>query len=254
MTEVNSRVVEIRLGDIWIPISRGDINIRREGHEIYSFSGPAHFIPTREIIDWRVEFFVTNEFLQSGETHWFNNLMQLITRREPIDYEIRLADEVNLSLYGPTEVEILQDIERDCTIVKLAGSGVRPPSPDARFEGFAGQTISESFFNPAFIDTGLGAAVHEQATELLCMFLEPEQAAEFKDKGRFDYIDEENQTWRFIRQYHWPVELWKNGKLQQKLCLDIDPEAPTEDLLLWVYLQVKGGHGEGILKTAKGAY
>ncbi|MBA7637462.1 hypothetical protein ES703_45107 [subsurface metagenome] len=178
--------------------------------------------------------------------------MQLITRLESIDYEIRLADGINFSLHGPIEMEMSQDIERDCTIVKLIGSGVRPPSSDARFGGFAGQTISESFFNPAFTDTGLGAAIHEQATELLCMFLEPEQVVELKEKSRFDYIDEENRTWRFLRRYHWPVELWINGKLQQKLCLDIDPEAPTEDLLLWAYLQVKGGHGEEILKTAAG--
>jgi len=252
LTRINSRAIEIKLGDIWIPISRGDMNIRREGHEVYSFSGPAHFIPTQEIIDWRAEFFVTHEFLEADATHWFDNLMQLITRPEPIDCEIRLAEGINISLHGPIEIEISEDIERDCRKVKLMGSGVRPPSSDARFEGFAGQIISESFFNPAFTDTGLGAAIHEQATELLCMFLEPEQAAEFKDKGRFDYIDEENRTWRFIRRYHWPIELWTDGKLQRKLCLDIDPEAPTEDLLLWAYLQVKGGRGEGILKTAKG--
>lgn len=252
MTRVNSRAIEIRLGDIWIPISRGNVNIRQEGEEIYSFSGPTHFIPTREIVDWRAEFFVTHEFLQSDETHWFGNLMQLITRPESIDYEIRLADEVNFSLHGPIEVEISQDLARDIQIVRLTGSGIRPPSPDARFGGFAGQTISESFFNLAFTDTGLGAAIHEQATELLCMFLEPEEAAEFKDKGRFDYIDEENRTWRFIRRYHWPVEVWHNGILQRKLCLDIDPEAPTEDLLLWTYLQVKGDRGDEILETATG--
>jgi len=241
LTRVNSRAIEIRLGDVWFPISRGTVNIRREGQEVYSISSPApFFIPTREIIDWRVEFFVTHEFLRSSETLWFSNLMQLITRLESIDYEIRLADGINFSLHGPIEMEMSQ------------GSGVRPPSSDARFGGFAGQTISESFFNPAFTDTGLGAAIHEQATELLCMFLEPEQVVELKEKSRFDYIDEENRTWRFLRRYHWPVELWINGKLQQKLCLDIDPEAPTEDLLLWAYLQVKGGHGEEILKTAAG--
>lgn len=253
MTRVNSRAIEIRLGNIRIPISRGGVNIRREGHEVYSLSSQVPIrIPIREIIDWWAEFFVTHEFLEADGTHWFANLMQFITRPGPIDCEIRLADEVNFSLHGPVEIEISQDIERNCTIVKLMGSGVRSPSPDARFGGFAGQTISESFFNPAFTDTGLGAAVHEQATELLCMFLEPEQAAEFKDRGYFEYTDEENQTWRFIRRYHWPVEIWDNGILQRKLCLDIDPEAPTEDLLLWTYLQVKGGRGEGILKTATG--
>lgn len=254
MTQVNSRAIEIKLGDIWIPISRGGVNIRREGMEVFSLTGPPHFIPTREIIDWRAEIFITHELLEAGEAHWFDNLMQLITRSEPMDCEIRLADGINFPLHGPIEVEISEDFERDCRVVKLMGSGIRPPFSDARFGGFAGETISESFFNPAFTDTGLGASIHEQATELLCMFLEPEQAAEFKEKGRFDYTNEENQTWRFIRQYHWPVELWIDGKRQQKLCLDIDPEAPTEDLLLWAYLQIKGGRGDEILETATGRW
>lgn len=249
MTRINATTAEIKIGNIWFPLSRGEVNFSREGIEIESFQGPVSFLPTREIITWRAEIHVTEEFLEGGGTHWFDNFYSLITRSEPVDYEIRLTEGIDYCLHGLIDIDVELDYARNIRILKLTGSS---EVPFVRTGGFAGETIS--FANPAFTDSGFRKAIHEQATELLCMFLEPKQAQEFRKHGRFEYQDKQNRIWKFIRQYHWPIEVWSNGVLQKELCLDIDPQAPTEDLLLWVYLQVKGGRGDEVLETAKGRW
>lgn len=124
---------------------------------------------------------------------------------------------------------------------------------------------------PIRIDEGVYGAVHKQATELLLMFLDKEQAKQFKESGAFAYLDDQGRHWRFYRRFHYPVDVrevappaedwpqapeqWPvpSGKPAQKLCFETGSDMPIEDLLLLAFLEVKGGRGNELIKVGTGA-
>jgi len=94
---------------------------------------------------------------------------------------------------------------------------------------------------------------HKQATELLLMFLDEEQAEQFRELGQFAFRDKKGRNWTFFRRFHYPVTVLDSQKDKYlKLCFDFDPKAPTEDLLLLAYLEVKGGRGDRLIKVGTG--
>lgn len=91
----------------------------------------------------------------------------------------------------------------------------------------------------------------QRARELLKHFLEPEQWEEFEEHNYFTYKDSQNRNWKFIAREHYPIEC-REGYKHYRICIDSDPEAPVEDLLLQCYLEVKGGRGEELLPKYDG--
>jgi len=80
-----------------------------------------------------------------------------------------------------------------------------------------------------------------KAQTLLKHFLPPSKWQQFKSKGYF-ICKSKGHTWKFINREHYPLEY--DGK---QICIDGDPQAPVEDLLLQCYLEVKGGRGDGLI-------
>jgi len=92
--------------------------------------------------------------------------------------------------------------------------------------------------------------VNEKARELLLSFLEPKQQQDYRKLGHFGYLEEAaKREWKFYFRYHYPVEFRNQGANSIGLCIELEDETPTEDILLMSLLEVRGGHGDKIIRA-----
>ncbi|GAH83116.1 unnamed protein product, partial [marine sediment metagenome] len=92
--------------------------------------------------------------------------------------------------------------------------------------------------------------VNEKARELLLSFLDSKQQQDYRKLGHFGYLEEAaKREWKFYFRYHYPVEFRNLNDNFIGLCIELENETPTEDILLMSLLEVRGGHGDEIIKA-----
>jgi len=79
----------------------------------------------------------------------------------------------------------------------------------------------------------------KKAEKLLKQYLSPAQRRQYEEDHFFKYTDTKRNEWKFFRREHFPIKC-----NSERICIDGDPDAPVEDLLLQCYLEVKAGRGE----------
>ena len=126
--------------------------------------------------------------------------------------------------------------------------------------GEPGQTVCQMISSGDGVGPGYGVygvdstnskpKVNEKARELLLSFLDSEQKQDYKKLGYFEYLEKAAiREWRFHFRYHYPVEFRNSDTEFIGLCIELENETPTEDILLMSLLEVRGGHGDEIIKA-----
>jgi len=99
--------------------------------------------------------------------------------------------------------------------------------------------------------------VNEKAEKLLLSFLDSKQQQDYRESGYFGYIEKDiRREWKFHFRYHYPVEFRYSDSHYEcnefiGLCIELENETPTEDILLMSFLEVLGGRGDKIIKAGK---
>jgi len=98
---------------------------------------------------------------------------------------------------------------------------------------------------------------NKKAEALLLSVLDKEQKSQYREEKRFRYTEQVKQRfWLFRFKYHYPVQYKYFDPASEflGLCIDLDQETPTEDILLICYLEVKGGRGDALIKAGLGGW
>lgn len=133
---------------------------------------------------------------------------------------------------------------------------------DIQIGGEPGQTVCQMISPGDRVSPGYGVygvdladskpKVNEKARELLLSFLDSKQQQDYRKLGHFGYLEEAaKREWRFYFRYHYPVEFRNPNDGFIGLCIELENETPTEDILLMCLLEVRGGRGDDIIRAGK---
>lgn len=149
-------------------------------------------------------------------------------------------------------------VQIDARSLSIREDGPRSYGPlDIQIGGEPGCTVCRMLSSGDEVDSGFGVdladskpKVNEKARELLLSFLDSKQQQDYRKLGHFGYLEEAaKREWRFYFRYHYPVEFRNLNDKFIGLCIELENETPTEDILLMSLLEVRGGHGDEIIKA-----
>lgn len=199
-----------------------------------------------QVLDWQLDIRRTEHGVATFDSRLY------ISRIDPIiNFESVRVRDCRFRLREASQWTIGRRLEGEGRLVRF-----RPGFQDLEIEvHHISILLPESPYGVVPLAEALGKALVEKpnkrAEALLLSVLNAKQKKQYEAKKLFCCLEKEKQRfWRFTFRYHYPVEYATPPNGFRGLCVDLDQETPTEDILLICYLEVKGGRGDALIRAA----